>query len=681
MIFTIALGLSALPQKYINLKTYNTDSLLLLLPHQTGIQRVNSLNCLAVSLSIIDYDSSMRYADEAMQLAKNLNYREGMAVAYRNYGHIYLYQGEYPKAINNYWQSELLFEQLGMRYEVAWTKYWIATTHYFASNYDKSIEYGYDILEVFRERDEQGNSIGSAKDTLIIYGAFGEIYIHTGDLQKSLQCNLSRLEGAKGKNYSNAEMVLFEWRAGLSYAWLGQYDSAEIYYKRALAYPDENKRVKSFKCQVLTSVGFTFLNAKEFDSAVYYFQTPFNFYYENGLLMWAQMACNNIGLCYLKKADTVRAEKFYRLSLSITEEMVQRQSWFRDDTCKKYDAYGIDLWIPVPPVRMEEIAIQELIKNYSALFRICNTTGRTDEALKYHIALAGAKDSLYRLQQRREIIELETKYETERNEEQIAFLSQQNALQELRLSQSRYLTFGLAGLVLLAFSFTIVLIRQEKLRSRQQTLVLQQKLFRSQMNPHFIFNSLTSIQNYILDEEAHQASKYLSRFSKLVRNILDSSVEEFVSLDEEISTIENYLELQKLRFKDKFEFSIEVDEKINPESINIPPMLAQPFIENAIEHGIKHKETKGHIYIRFYQKNSQVVCEVEDDGVGREKAREILYGHDKDHRSLATSITMERIRVLNKKLRNKINLFILDLTDERNNPSGTLVRINIPSVY
>jgi sensor histidine kinase YesM len=251
-------------------------------------------------------------------------------------------------------------------------------------------------------------------------------------------------------------------------------------------------------------------------------------------------------------------------------------------------------------------------------------------------------------------------------------------LQDLRLSQSRYLTFGLAGLVILATALALVFIRQEKLRNRQQTLVLQQKLFRSQMNPHFIFNSLTSIQNYIMDEEAHQASKYLSRFSKLVRNILDSSVEEFVSLEEEISTIENYLELQKLRFKGKFDFSIEVGEKLSPESIHIPPMLAQPFIENAIEHGIKHKETKGHIFIRFYQKDSQVVCEVEDDGVGREKAQEILYKHDKYHKSLATAITYERVRVLNKKMKKKITMLIRDLKDASNKPSGTLVRIEMP---
>jgi len=198
------------------------------------------------------------------------------------------------------------------------------------------------------------------------------------------------------------------------------------------------------------------------------------------------------------------------------------------------------------------------------------------------------------------------------------------------------------------------------------------------MNPHFIFNSLTSIQNFILDEEADKASKYLSLFSKLVRNILDSSTEEHVTLQEEIQTIENYLELQKIRFHDKFDYTIDVDEAIHPENIVIPPMLAQPFIENSIEHGIKHRKTKGDIFIRFRLKKGSIVFEVEDNGVGREKAKDILFHQNKEHKSLATAITLERIRVLNKRRRHKIALRIEDLTSENNKPTGTLVVIDIP---
>ena len=291
---------------------------------------------------------------------------------------------------------------------------------------------------------------------------------------------------------------------------------------------------------------------------------------------------------------------------------------------------------------------------YYNLFLISKNKNLADEALKYHIAFSSAVDTLNVLQRNREIIELQTKYETERKEGQIKALSQENEFQDLKLRQSRGFLFGLGGLVVAVLLFAWLILRQNKLRNEQQTLLLQQKLFRSQMNPHFIFNSLTSIQNYILEENPDKASKYLSRFSKLVRNILDSSTEEYVTLQEEIQTIENYLELQKIRFQDKFDYTIEVDEAIHPENIVIPPMLAQPFIENSIEHGIKHRPSKGDIFIRFTLKNGSVVFEVEDNGIGREKAKEILFRQNREHKSLATAITLERIRVLNKKLKKKL---------------------------
>ncbi len=131
--------------------------------------------------------------------------------------------------------------------------------------------------------------------------------------------------------------------------------------------------------------------------------------------------------------------------------------------------------------------------------------------------------------------------------------------------------------------------------------------------------------------------------------------------------------MQKIRFPEKFDYSIDVDEEIEPVSIQIPPMLAQPFIENAIEHGIKHRRSKGNIKVRFIKKDNLIRFEVEDDGVGREKAQEILRKQDKDHKSMATAITQERIRVLNKKLKIKISLSIEDLKKETGAASGTMV--------
>jgi LytS/YehU family sensor histidine kinase len=198
------------------------------------------------------------------------------------------------------------------------------------------------------------------------------------------------------------------------------------------------------------------------------------------------------------------------------------------------------------------------------------------------------------------------------------------------------------------------------------------------MNPHFIFNALSNILNFVNREDKKNAANYLTSFSRLLRTTLESSREDYIVLEDEISNIKNYLDLQLLRYEDKFDYSIDVDEDIDKENAIIPPMLIQPFIENAIEHGIRHKEDKGHIFVRFKLENNKVICEVEDDGVGREKAWEAEYQKRKTHKSLATEIIQDRIQALNKKLKQKINLNIIDLKTDGNEPTGTRVVLNIP---
>ena len=163
-----------------------------------------------------------------------------------------------------------------------------------------------------------------------------------------------------------------------------------------------------------------------------------------------------------------------------------------------------------------------------------------------------------------------------------------------------------------------------------------------------------------------------------MRNILKSSAQEFVTLEEEIVTIENYLELQRVRFADKFDFRIEVDETLDTGTLLLPPMMAQPFIENSIEHGIKHKVSKGLIEVRFWQSDGSFFYEIRDDGIGREKAREIQMKSDAKHRSVATTITRERLAVINRKRKHKISLGIIDLKDDAGEGVGTRVVFEVP---
>jgi sensor histidine kinase YesM len=232
-------------------------------------------------------------------------------------------------------------------------------------------------------------------------------------------------------------------------------------------------------------------------------------------------------------------------------------------------------------------------------------------------------------------------------------------------------------LVVLIGILATLFIRQNRLRTEQKTVALEQKLLRSQMNPHFIFNAISNISNLIDKNDNARASGYLTRFSRLVRHILESTRSDHILLEEEIQNLENYLSLQKLRFENKFDYKIIVEEEIDPEEFSIPPMLIQPFVENAIEHGIKPKQEKGFIEVRLSRDHGILICEVEDNGIGREKALEI---RQHMHKSMATSITRERLAALNRKLRTKVSLKIIDLKSDVGKALGTLVRIGIPVV-
>ncbi len=667
-----------LAQKFLWTDIYNVDSLLVILPGQSGEERINTLNHLAVSLYFEEFNAAKKYTEEARNLAMELDYQKGVTDAYMNFGHMYLYKGDYVIAGNYVNEAIRICEKLDQKNILAKLYLNLATGHNYARNYEKGIEYGNIALNIYREPLEGSRIVGSMRDTINARMSLGTSYRALGKLNKALKIYTENLLAADDFNMGITERVLHLILIGRQYYYLGKTDSAKVYMEKALAFPDDNQNVEALKYQPLSYLGDLHLSAGNIDSALFFKQKAFDWYDEKGFLYWAMFVSNQLGLIYFNKSDINAAEKYYNQTERLFQESIINNAWYKHDSLKYVVTSGTNLYGPIIPKHMKEMMWIEGKRMYSKLYQISKLKNRTEQALKYHIAYFNASDTLNRLQRTRETMELQTKYETESKEEQIESLSQENAFQELKLKQSRLFLFGLSGLVILVVILAIVLIRQNKLRNLQQNLLLQQKLFRSQMNPHFIFNSLASIQHFIIKQDSKKASIYLSRFSELVRSILESSTREYIAFEKELSTIENYLELQRVRFPDKFDYSIQVDEKIDAEGVLIPPMLAQPFIENSIEHGIKHKKSKGNIFIRFTLKNNMIVFKVEDDGVGREKAKEILYKYNKEHKSLATAITRERIQVLNKKHKKKITFHILDLKNAENEPSGTLVKIEIP---
>jgi len=215
---------------------------------------------------------------------------------------------------------------------------------------------------------------------------------------------------------------------------------------------------------------------------------------------------------------------------------------------------------------------------------------------------------------------------------------------------------------------------RKKVKIKRMLLDAEKKALRAQMNPHFIFNALTSIQKFILTNNTEKADYYVRQFAKLIRLILETSKHTTIKLNNEISILNLYLELEKLRMSDKFDYEINVDENLNPDFVEIPSMLIQPIVENAVWHGVANLQTrKGHIFINFSHKNNNIECIVEDNGTGRLHDQKLLV-KDNFKTSLGYSITQKRIELSQKE---GANIQIEDLKDEHGNAIGTRVKINI----
>lgn len=238
-------------------------------------------------------------------------------------------------------------------------------------------------------------------------------------------------------------------------------------------------------------------------------------------------------------------------------------------------------------------------------------------------------------------------------------------------------------LIAIVLSIIFIINRKAQLKDKaleeekRKVLISELHALRSQMDPHFIFNTLSSIQSFITTNSSKDAVNYLSKFSKLMRGTLENTKKQKIAIKDEIGILELYMDLEKLRLNNKFSYQITVDENIDTQFEEIPPMLIQPYVENAIWHGMSHKTDNGLIKISFHLIEENLLkCEIEDDGVGRKKAGELNKKREKNT-SLGMSITKERLEIINSLKNSKLNINIIDL-EENNTPKGTKIELFIP---
>ena len=302
-------------------------------------------------------------------------------------------------------------------------------------------------------------------------------------------------------------------------------------------------------------------------------------------------------------------------------------------------------------------ARQRMRDAYKIIYQVYDKRGKTDSAYFYYRAYIQTKESLTDDQTK-------GKFAVSRDKENIELLNKEKLIsqQKLKIQEQQLKSEAVYRNILIIFAcavlgLSILFLRNSNLKRRNENLKsqnIQRKLqhetsememqaLRAQMNPHFIFNCLNSINRFIMKNESQAASDYLTQFSRLIRLVLNNSKKTWIPLEDEIEMLGLYLDMEKLRFKDAFSYSLRCDEDTDPAGIFIPPLLLQPFVENAIWHGLMHKKENGMLNIYFRKENNILYCTVKDNGVGRTVAAAAKSKSSQSHKSMGIKITRERL--------------------------------------
>lgn len=325
---------------------------------------------------------------------------------------------------------------------------------------------------------------------------------------------------------------------------------------------------------------------------------------------------------------------------------------------------------------------------YKSISEVYDRLGKKPEAYRYLKLYTDYSDSaktseasakiaelseLYRSEQREQLISMQAdSIERQRQEKELTSTQLENI--QLKNNFQAYIILGFSIVLILGGIIYFYRWNQTKIRQQQKEAEMNQTLLRAQMNPHFVFNAMSVIQSYIYDNDTKNSTKFLVAFSKLMRLILENSSKEFIPMEVEIDILDKYLSIQKLRFEDRFEYKLLVDDQLMEEGAIIPPMITQPFIENAIEHGQLHLREDGFIHVHFKKKEDMMFIIVEDNGIGRKGSAQNK--KSSAHKSMAMKITRDRIENLNKKYRSEGNMEIEDYN--KLEETGTKVLISIP---
>jgi tetratricopeptide (TPR) repeat protein len=333
----------------------------------------------------------------------------------------------------------------------------------------------------------------------------------------------------------------------------------------------------------------------------------------------------------------------------------------------------------------------EMMRGYQVLSTIYHHLGNNDMAYEYLVKYNTIKDSIQNKQFLLRIYNAKKDAEDEKKEAKVTLLDKDNKIKKQQLSQQAMLRNFLLVMLLVLMAAAAFIFRNLHLKRKNEQLQngkqqaelkehaarLEMQALRAQMNPHFIFNCLSSINSFILDNDTDTASDYLTRFSRLIRMVLTNSEKSLITLEEELKMLRLYMDMERLRFENAFDYTITYTNDVDVETLMVPPLLLQPFCENAIWHGLMHKEGKGHLTITIIKKEEYIHCIITDDGIGRSKAEELNSKSANKEKSMGLKITNERLSLFNNEEGVATAYEIEDILDSTGTVTGTKVNLKI----
>jgi tetratricopeptide (TPR) repeat protein len=606
-----------------NKNTKNTISKPEIDNDSTIVERLNQLSWKA---SATNFEKAKMFADSALQISKRIGYEDGIGKSYSRIALAYDYKGSYDTAFVFFDKAIKVLNQTNNKSELAKVYNNIGASYYVRAKYVDAISYYQKSLTIREELDDK-KGIGQSLNNM------GLLYRIQKNYPKAIEYYKKSIEIRTLVNDSTG-ILYAEQNLAVVFEKIEQYDSALYHYNKAIHFSKMLNDSVSLGAN-LTNACILNKNNDNFELAI----------------EQAEQAEQ-----ILRKTNEKHA-----LAYSIASYADLYLNSQQLNKALKYATEGLQL--------SKELNFPDLMQScYSVIANTYAQLGDYQSAYKYNKLYASTKDSTLNIRSSEQLKELQTKYETEKKEQEIEKLTAEKEIEKLKTQKQRLITSILGFLVLFIVGLSLIINRQNRLKRKRREEELKHRLFRSQMNPHFIFNALASIQNYIYTNEPDEAAAYLSNFSALMRDILEGSATECIPVEQELNIVSNYCKLQKMRKNDIFDYVIE--NNIDGEYV-LPPMLAQPFIENATIHAYKGVQYKGLITIRYYVKNHLFYIEVEDNGIGYAPEK----SHSDSHKSVAIELTQKRIALLNTK-KQKASMEIHSINDNEN--TGTIVRIKIP---